>query len=222
MKKFLLLPVAFFLVGQANAALEASYNGSVKSSPYIVSQALLGRMPTPDEVAAVGAIIGRIHSARLDAGNQFAESGKTTSIGSGARQRSVFICVGFKMAIVALGAQALRCSSLSGELIRIGFSDESFMDENTGFQAKNYIGVNAGLALDLGVALFTHPLGTDVRGDYDRRSENSFSGGTFNMTYLLYGAMLGYFEQDNQSLVIIAWQPGIVAFEASLSRVRIR
>lgn len=182
-----------------------------------VAKSLLGRKAVGAELTAISEVIQTIKASGLDKGTRLAYNG---DIQAPLIQADLYICVGGKFAIVILGFQGLKCTSTSGETIAVGFNgDDGYRLAHTGLIAEDYVGINVGVALNLGVLVIEHPVGSSVRGTYQPDS-GSIGGGTLNGSYLLWGAMVGYYAKGDSQVGIFTWQPGFAA-EVSASPLTI-
>lgn len=131
-------------------------------------------------------------------------------------------CLGGKAALVVFGFQGFKCLDTNKKLITITMNDERWgWTAVTGLVVDGYIGLNAGLSLLAGVAILSGPYG-EFRwsGEFGRRSSNDIEGGTLNGAFGLVGGYAAYFEKENLSLTIVAYQAGL-AIELSASKVQV-
>lgn len=143
------------------------------------------------------------------------------------RVTDIYICVGGKVAVVAIGFQGLKC--VHTETLKVvnvtNNADRYTPPPLTGFTAESYIGINIGLALNIGTMIHRHAPQYNRNGYYrssSRESEGNVEGGTINGSFGLWGAQVGYYEKANgDSISILTWQPGL-AVELSASGVYLK
>lgn len=141
-----------------------------------------------------------------------------------------YMCVGGKASLVILGLQGFKCVNTAGNVIVITHDpkDNSRTSPFTGLQISDYVGLNAGLSLMAGIAVYSCDLGNcAIEGDYEYSrfdsEENARThgrGGTINGAFGLYGGYVGFYKKDQNSLALLMYQAGLAA-EISYSAVQV-